>query len=45
MRITGSLLENTLDLVSLARKTSRLQGSVAEAEKLSPVEKELRTLV
>ena len=45
MRITGSLLENTLDLVSLARETSRLQGSVAQAEKLSPVEKELRTLV
>ena len=45
MKISGSLLENTLNLVSLARETSRLQGSVGQAEKLSPVEKELRTLV
>jgi len=45
MRISNSLLEDTLNLVSLAREAARAKGIDAQAERLTPVVDELRTLV
>lgn len=45
MRISNSLLEDTLNLVSLAREEARTRGIDAQAERLTPVVDELRTLV
>lgn len=44
-RIQSNLLNDTLNLVQLARETARLQGSQTKAEKLSPVVNQLQTLV
>ncbi len=44
-RIQSNLLNDTLNLVQLARETARLQGSESKAEKLSPVVNQLQTLV
>lgn len=44
-RIQSNLLNDTLNLVQLARETARLQGSESKAEKLSPVVNQLQSLV
>lgn len=44
-RIQSNLLNDTLNLVQLARETARLNGSQAKAEKLSPVISQLQTMV
>jgi DNA-binding NarL/FixJ family response regulator len=44
-RIQSNLLNDTLNLVQLARETARMQGSQSKAEKLSPVVNQLQTLV
>jgi len=45
MRINNSLLEDTLNLVALAREAARTKGIDQQAERLSPVVDELRSLV
>jgi hypothetical protein len=45
MRISNSLLEDTLNLVSLAKEAARTRGIDQQAERLSPVVDELRSLV
>ncbi|MBN1267471.1 MAG: hypothetical protein JXA25_18405 [Anaerolineales bacterium] len=45
MRITNSLLEDTLNLVSLAKEAAHSRGINQQAERLSPVVDELRSLV
>lgn len=44
-RIQSNLLNDTLNLVQLARETARIQGSKTKAEKLSPMVNQLQTLV
>jgi hypothetical protein len=44
-RIQNSLLSDTLNLVQLARETARIKGSQEQADKLSPVVSQLKTLV
>jgi DNA-binding NarL/FixJ family response regulator len=44
-KIQNSLLNDTYNLVQLARETARLKGSQQQAEKLSPVVDQLKTLV
>jgi len=44
-RIQNSLLSDTLNLVQLARETARIKGSQGQADKLSPVVSQLKTLV
>jgi hypothetical protein len=44
-RIQSNLLNDTLNLVQLARETARMQGSNSKAEKLNPVVNQLQTLV
>ncbi|MHC1782803.1 MAG: hypothetical protein AB9891_08620 [Anaerolineaceae bacterium] len=44
-RIQSNLLNDTLNLVQLARETARMQGSQSKAEKLSPLVNQLQTLV
>jgi hypothetical protein len=44
-KIQNSLLNDTYNLVQLARETARLRGSQQQAEKLSPVVDQLKTLV
>ncbi len=44
-RIQNNLLNDTLNLVQLARETARIRGSQQQAEKLSPVVSQLKTLV
>jgi hypothetical protein len=43
--IQNNLLSDTLNLVQLARETARIRGSQQQAEKLSPVVSQLKTLV
>jgi len=43
-RINPSLLSDTLNLVQLARETALAKGKQAQAERLSPVVDELKTL-
>jgi hypothetical protein len=43
--IQNSLLSDTYNLVQLARETARLRGSQQQAEKLTPVVDQLKTLV
>ncbi len=45
MRVSNSLLEDTLSLVSLAREAARARGIEEQAQRLSPVVDELRSLV
>jgi hypothetical protein len=44
-KIQNNLLNDTYNLVQLARETARLRGSQQQAEKLSPVVDQLKTLV
>lgn len=44
-KIQSNLLNDTLNLVQLARETARTQGSQTKAEKLNPVINQLQTLV
>lgn len=44
-RIQSNLLNDTYNLVQLARETARLQGSQSKLEKLGPVVSQLQTLV
>jgi len=44
-KITPVLLNDTLNLIQLARETARIQGQKAQAERLTPVVDNLRTLV
>ncbi len=44
-RISGNLLNDTLHLVALAREAALAQGSAGQAQRLEPIEKELRALV
>jgi len=44
-RIQNSLLSDTLNLVQLARETARIKGSQGQADKLTPVVSQLKTLV
>lgn len=44
-RIQSNLLNDTYNLVQLARETARLQGSQSKAEKLGPVVSQLQSLV
>jgi hypothetical protein len=44
-RITPDLLNDTYQLIQLARETARLHGNQAQAERLAPVVDNLRTLV
>jgi hypothetical protein len=44
-QISNSLLNDTLTLAALARETALARGSQAQAEKLDPVVKGLRSLV
>jgi phosphoglucomutase len=44
-KIQNNLLNDTYNLVQLARETARLKGSQQQAEKLSPVVEQLKTLV
>ena len=44
-RISADLLNDTLNLITLARETARTRGSEAQAARLKPVENELRVLV
>jgi len=44
-KIQNNLLNDTYNLVQLARETARLKGSQQQAEKLSPVVDQLKTLV
>jgi hypothetical protein len=43
-KITSGLLSDTLNLVQLARETALAKGKQAQAERLSPVVDELKTL-
>jgi hypothetical protein len=43
--IQNNLLSDTLNLVQLARETARIRGSQQQAEKLTPVVSQLKTLV
>jgi DNA-binding NarL/FixJ family response regulator len=44
-KIQNNLLTDTYNLLQLARETARLRGSQNQAEKLSPVVDQLKTLV
>lgn len=44
-KIQNNLLSDTLNLVQLARETARIRGSQQQAEKLTPVVSQLKTLV
>ncbi len=44
-KITPTLLNDTLRLVQLARETALVQGKQAQAQRLTPVVKDLRSLV
>lgn len=44
-RIQNNLLSDTLNLVQLARETARIKGSQEQADKLTPVVSQLKTLV
>jgi len=44
-RIQNNLLNDTYNLVQMARETAKLRGSQQQAEKLSPVVDQLKTLV
>jgi hypothetical protein len=44
-QITPILLNDTLKLIQLARETARVQGQDAQAERLSPLVDNLRSLV
>lgn len=44
-KIQNNLLNDTYNLVQLARETARMRGSQKQAEKLSPVVDQLKTLV
>jgi hypothetical protein len=44
-KIQNNLLSDTYNLVQLARETARIRGSQQQAEKLSPVVDQLKTLV
>lgn len=44
-RIQNNLLNDTYNLVQLARETARLRGSEKQAEKLTPVVGQLKTIV
>jgi hypothetical protein len=44
-KIQNNLLNDTYNLVQLARETARLRGSQQQAEKLSPVVDQLKTLI
>ncbi|MEI8131910.1 MAG: hypothetical protein WCG34_05715 [Leptolinea sp.] len=44
-KIQNNLLSDTYNLMQLARETARLRGSQQQAEKLSPVVDQLKTLV
>jgi hypothetical protein len=44
-KISPSLLNDTLNLVQLARETARIRGNQGKADKLNPVVEQLRTLV
>jgi hypothetical protein len=43
-KISSTLLNDTYNLVQLARETARLQGQKAQAERLSPLADNLRSL-
>ncbi|GAP22496.1 DUF6115 domain-containing protein [Leptolinea tardivitalis] len=43
--IQNNLLSDTLNLVQLARETARIRGSQKQADKLTPVVSQLKTLV
>jgi hypothetical protein len=44
-RVTPTLLNDTLNLIQLARETARLKGEQAQAEKLTPVVNSLTSLI
>ena len=44
-KITPSLLNDTLNLVQLARETARIQGQTSKADRLQPVVEGLRSIV
>lgn len=44
-RVQNNLLSDTLNLMQLARETARIKGSQQQAEKLTPVVSQLKTLV
>jgi transcriptional regulator with GAF, ATPase, and Fis domain len=44
-KINANLLNDTLNLVQLARETARLKGSRSQAERLEPVVQKLQTIV
>lgn len=44
-RIQNNLLSDTYNLVQLARETARIKGSQQQADRLSPVVSQLKTLV
>jgi hypothetical protein len=44
-KIQNNLLNDTYNLVQLARETARLRGSQQQAEKLSPVVDQLKSLI
>jgi hypothetical protein len=44
MRITSSLLTDTLNVITLARETALARGGQAQAERLTPVVEGLRSL-
>jgi hypothetical protein len=44
-RVQNNLLSDTLNLVQLARETARIKGSQQQADKLTPVVSQLKTLV
>jgi hypothetical protein len=44
-KIQNNLLSDTLNLVQLARETARIRGSQQQADKLTPVVSQLKTLV
>lgn len=44
-KITPSLLNDTLNLMQLARETARIQGQTSKADRLQPVVEGLRNIV